>query len=118
MAVAVAICMKPSPTSGRRRKAATSWSFVHEVRTYVAPRGTLPVIDGDVFKPAWQKAPWSEPFVEIRGERDAPEGTGPTEAQKTRMKMMWDDRFLYVAVQDSIEQAVAVLPRALGLQHF
>lgn len=65
-------------------------------RRYTAIRGTPPTIDGDVFKDAWRSAPWSEPFLEIRG-ADAPDGTGPRPSQGTRMKMMWDDEFLYVA---------------------
>ncbi|CAE8713654.1 unnamed protein product, partial [Polarella glacialis] len=65
---------------------------------YLAPRGTVPTIDGDVFKSVWDRAPWSEAFMEIRGQKgDAPPGSGPSEAQATKMKMLWDDDFLYIA---------------------
>jgi len=64
-------------------------------RQYVAHRGTPPQIDADPNKDVWKHVSWSEPFVEIRGQ-DAPEGTGPSETQSTRMKMVWDDEFLYV----------------------
>lgn len=99
-ALAVAACAAVRAAQAsvtQKRRAASSWSFLYEVKQYVAHRGTPSTIDGDVFKQAWQRVPWSEPFVEIRGETDAPPGTSPTEAQRTRMKMMWDDEYLYVA---------------------
>lgn len=71
--------------------------FSQYPRQYIARRGTPEVIDGDLSKAVWQLAPWSEEFKEIRGDHDAPPGTGPTEAQSTRMKMLWDDDFLYIA---------------------
>mmetsp|Transcript_9097 Transcript_9097/g.26065 ORF Transcript_9097/g.26065 Transcript_9097/m.26065 type:complete len:383 (+) Transcript_9097:72-1220(+) len=70
--------------------------IAHVPKRYVARRGTPTAINGNVHKAEWERAPWSEPFVEIRGP-DAPEGSGPTPAQATRMKMLWDDDFLYVA---------------------
>eukprot|EP00928_Gymnodinium_smaydae_P029438 TRINITY_DN22178_c0_g1_i1.p1 TRINITY_DN22178_c0_g1~~TRINITY_DN22178_c0_g1_i1.p1 ORF type:complete len:432 (-),score=100.07 TRINITY_DN22178_c0_g1_i1:31-1290(-) len=73
-------------------------------RQYVAPRGTPEAIDGDVFKASWQRAPWSEPFLEIRGAHDAPPGTGPRPGQATRMKMMWDDTHLYIAALMDLEE--------------
>jgi len=54
------------------------------------------VIDGDLNKDPWTSAPWSEPFLEIRG-ADAPPTTQPRTGQKTRVKMAWDEDFLYVA---------------------
>eukprot|EP00933_Yihiella_yeosuensis_P052539 TRINITY_DN5063_c0_g2_i1.p1 TRINITY_DN5063_c0_g2~~TRINITY_DN5063_c0_g2_i1.p1 ORF type:complete len:424 (-),score=95.92 TRINITY_DN5063_c0_g2_i1:447-1718(-) len=91
-AAAVAALIAASRNSRRGLRA-----FARYPRQYVARRGTIQKIDGDVFKPAWERLPWSEPFVEIRGEKDAPEGTGPTSSQETRMKMMWDDEYLYIA---------------------
>eukprot|EP00971_Amphidinium_carterae_P041386 812511-Amphidinium_carterae.1 len=73
---------------------------MHEARHYIAPRGTPEVIDANLEKAVWQRVPWSEAFVEIRGD-DAPSGTGPSVEQSTRMKMCWDDDFLYIlAVMD------------------
>lgn len=75
------------------------WALVPPA--YVAPR--LPsdqaplTIDGNLDKPAWALAPWSSPFGEIRGRADAPEGSWPTPQRRTRMKMLWDDDYLYVA---------------------
>lgn len=83
-----------------RRRAARNKlppGYAQYPKQYVARRGTPPVIDGDVFKECWEKVPWSEPFGEIRGPADAPKGTGPTAAQATRMKMLWDDKYLYIA---------------------
>ena len=80
-------------------------------QTYVAcrlPPSSPPLrIDGDLSKPEWAEAIWSEPFDEIRGQ-DAPEGTRPSTAQRTRIKMMWDDTFLYVgAIIESDREVVS-----------
>ena len=78
---------------------------------YVArrlPPGAPPLsIDGDLEKPAWTEVEWSEPFGDIRGPADAPADAQPTRAQRTRMKMRWDDEYLYVAAQ--LESDFAVL---------
>lgn len=89
------LILRARRTTSRRRD--STWSFIYQVRRYIAARGTPPAIDGDVFKAVWEKVPWSEPFMEIRGEADAPPGTQPTEAHRTRMKMLWDDEYLYIA---------------------
>ena len=74
---------------------ALHWSMYP--RHYIAPRVSKPlVIDGNIEKPEWQAVPFSEPFDEIRGKEDAPDGTHPPESCQTRMKMMWDDDFLYI----------------------
>ena len=44
-------------------------------------------IDGRLSEPAWSAAPWSDPFVDIDGTRRPP--------LATRVKMLWDDEFLY-----------------------
>jgi len=61
-------------------------------RGYVCMRAPEPiVIDGSIDKPVWQKARWSDVFLDI-------EGPGrPVPRFKTRMKMLWDDQFLYIA---------------------
>ncbi len=48
-------------------------------------------IDGKLDDAAWRAASWSDPFIDIDGVRQ------PTLA--TRMKMLWDDEFLYVAAE-------------------
>jgi hypothetical protein len=52
-----------------------------------------PVIDGKLGDPAWQAVPWSDDFVDIEGDKK------PRPRQRTRMKMMWDDDYLYIAAQ-------------------
>ena len=63
-------------------------------RSYDAPRVELPpAIDGILDDAAWQAAPWTEPFIDIRGEdRPAPQWD-------TRAKIAWDDDYLYVAAR-------------------
>jgi hypothetical protein len=50
-------------------------------------------IDGKLDDEAWKKANWSEPFADIQG------GTFPTPEFDTRMKMMWDQEYLYIGVK-------------------
>eukprot|EP00929_Paragymnodinium_shiwhaense_P078730 TRINITY_DN40829_c0_g1_i1.p1 TRINITY_DN40829_c0_g1~~TRINITY_DN40829_c0_g1_i1.p1 ORF type:complete len:456 (-),score=109.69 TRINITY_DN40829_c0_g1_i1:21-1289(-) len=75
------------------------WNKVYAFypKQYTARRGTIKRIDGDVFKDEWEAIPWSDVFEEIRGPMHAPVGSYPTDKQSTRMKMMWDDRYLYIA---------------------
>ncbi|MDB6078794.1 MAG: hypothetical protein JWO82_2541 [Akkermansiaceae bacterium] len=54
---------------------------------------TAPRIDGDLSDDAWDKAPWSSDFVDIRG------GSAPAPRYRTRMKMLWDDKALYVCAK-------------------
>jgi hypothetical protein len=66
-------------------------------RKYVCARAAGEVvIDGRLDEPAWQAAPWTEPFVDIRG------AGGPPPRYETRARMLWDDRYLYVgaAIQE------------------
>ena len=53
---------------------------------YRAPTPLL--IDGRLTERAWSAAPWSHRFVDIDGTRRPP--------LATRVKMLWDDEFLYV----------------------
>ncbi|KAG1668749.1 hypothetical protein FOA52_014295 [Chlamydomonas sp. UWO 241] len=54
--------------------------------------GAAPTIDGRMDDPAWEAAPWSEAFSDING----PEKLVPRHA--TRMKMLWDDQYLYIGL--------------------
>ena len=64
------------------------------VRAYHSPRAPIPpIIDGDLTDPAWQPAPWTDPFVDIRG------GDWPAPAWTTRAKIAWDDAHLYIAAE-------------------
>ena len=58
---------------------------------YRAPRA--PRLDGSLDDAAWRAAPWSPPFVDIQGDAQ------PAPRFRTRMKMLWDDRCLYVGAE-------------------
>src|SRR5262249_17686687 len=61
---------------------------------YVCYRALLPpIIDGRLDDLAWEKAPWSDDFVDIEGDKK------PKPRFRTRMKMLWDDQYLYVAAE-------------------
>jgi len=63
-------------------------------RGYVCHRATSPVtIDGRLTDPAWADAPWTEPFVDIEGDKQ------PKPRFRTRVKMLWDDAALYIAAE-------------------
>ena len=65
---------------------------------YVAPYTNTPIeVNGNIEKDEWASVPWSYDFDDIRGEDDAPSDERPSLECRTRMKMMWDDDFLYIA---------------------
>ena len=61
-------------------------------RHYIAYRSSGQIkVDGRLDEPSWQRAEWTEYFVDI-------EGSAKLRPRfKTRAKMLWDDAFLYVA---------------------
>lgn len=59
-------------------------------KRYVCSRATPDQRTGRCAAPAWELAPWSDPFVDIEGDAK------PRPAYETRVKMLWDDKFLYV----------------------
>jgi hypothetical protein len=63
-----------------------------EPREYACHRAPSPVhIDGRLDDPPWRTAPWTADFVDIEGPRQ------PRPRFRTRVKMLWDDQYLYVA---------------------
>ena len=61
-------------------------------RQYICGRATDAVtIDGRLNDSAWSQAPWTDLFVDIEGE------SKPVPRFKTRVKMIWDDSFFYIA---------------------
>ena len=63
-------------------------------RLYEAPMASsAPVIDGDLGDGAWRDAPWTESFVDIRGE------DWPDPQWDTRARLTWDACCLYVAAE-------------------
>jgi hypothetical protein len=61
---------------------------------YECRRAAHPLkIDGRMDEPEWQRAPWSDDFLDIEG------AAKPAPRFRTRMKMLWDDEYLYVAAE-------------------
>jgi cellulose/xylan binding protein with CBM9 domain len=50
-------------------------------------------IDGRLNDAAWNRAPWTGPFVDIQGAKQ------PRPRFRTRAKMLWDDEYFYVAAE-------------------
>ncbi len=74
------------------------------MRHYVCHRATsLVEIDGDLTKAVWGSAPWSEEFVDIEGDLK------PKPRFKTRVKMLWDDKFFYLGAELEEPQVWATL---------
>ena len=75
-----------------REQAASPWKPRPHPRGYVCYRATKPpAIDGKLDDPAWQTAPWSEPFVDIEAK--------PKPPLRTRMNMLCDDSHLYIGAE-------------------
>lgn len=75
---------------------AQTWDAMRDLtpRGHLVHRATeAVVVDGRLDDPAWQDAPWTEPFVDIEGDRQ------PTPRFETRAKMLWDDDHFYLGVQ-------------------
>ena len=61
---------------------------------YTCCRTTRPlIIDGNLGETDWQRAAWSEAFVDIEG------GWKTRPRFNTRVKMLWDDHYFYIAGQ-------------------
>jgi len=64
-------------------------------RHYICGRTTGPMtVDGKMDEPSWAKAPWTQYHLDIEGQMR------PIRPKfNTRSKMLWDDRYFYVAVR-------------------
>ncbi len=61
---------------------------------YVCARAPqAPTIDGRLDDPAWREAAWTDPFVDIEG------AVRPDPRFLTRARMLWDERYFYVAAE-------------------
>jgi hypothetical protein len=61
---------------------------------YICYRAGEPItIDGILNEPAWGKAEWTNYFVDIQGYGK------PVPRFSTRVKMLWDDNYLYIAAE-------------------
>jgi hypothetical protein len=62
--------------------------------SYERHRATTPIqIDGKLDDPAWKQAKWTSDFVDIQG------AGMPAPRFRTRVKMLWDDKYLYIAAE-------------------
>lgn len=50
-------------------------------------------IDGDVYDDVWRSIPWSDFFIDIEGKNN------PKPYLDTRMKLLWDDNYLFIAAE-------------------
>lgn len=62
-------------------------------------------IDGQINEDAWRAAPWTDDFVDIEG------GAKPKPRFRTRVKMLWDDNFFYVAAEMEEPHVCATLTK-------
>ena len=61
---------------------------------YYSYRAPAPiVVDGQVEGGEWDEAEWTEDFVDIEGDKK------PLPRYRTRIKMLWDDEYLYIACE-------------------
>ena len=61
---------------------------------YVAYRTTASVwVDGQLDDVAWKSAPWTDAFVDIEGDAK------PRPRYETRVKMLWDQIYLYIGAE-------------------
>ncbi len=62
--------------------------------TYDCHHTAQPIhIDGKLDDPAWQRAAWTTDFVDIEGDAK------PKPRFRTRAKLLWDDKYLYIAAE-------------------
>ena len=52
-----------------------------------------PKLSGRLDDPVWRDAPWTDPFVDIEGDKK------PKPSHETRVKMLWDSEFLYIGAK-------------------
>ncbi len=65
-----------------------------EPHTYVVYRTGVPLkIDGRLSELPWKAAPWTQDFVNISGNPSKPP------RQHTRVKLLWNGKYLYVGIQ-------------------
>ena len=63
-------------------------------KTYECRRATAPIkIDGRLDDAAWSKAEWTDDFIDIEG------AAKPKPRFRTRVKMLWDDEYFYIAAE-------------------
>ncbi|HJZ54975.1 MAG TPA: carbohydrate-binding family 9-like protein, partial [Gemmataceae bacterium] len=92
LVLAVALAAPPG-RSAPPTDAEMTGPFPHP-KGYVCHRAAAPpLIDGALTDEAWADAPWTDPFVDIEGDRK------PAPRYRTRVKMIWDDEALYIGAE-------------------
>jgi hypothetical protein len=63
-------------------------------KSYIMYYSAQPLnVDGKLDEQIWNETPWTENFMDIEGEAK------PAPLYRTRVKMLWDDKYLYIASQ-------------------
>ena len=75
---------------------AEDWEKMRRIvpRSYVCARATSAIkVDGKLNERAWKSVRWSQVFLDIEG------SAKPIPRFRTRMKMSWDDEYLYIGAR-------------------
>lgn len=75
--------------TGKGAAAQVNWDYTSP-RGYVACKVQQSLVIDGIPEKAWENAPWSDAFNDIEG------ANKPKPRFQTRMKMLWDDQYLYV----------------------
>jgi hypothetical protein len=85
-AVLVVILQRPTPAAADERYEPPRGYVCHRADGVIA-------IDGKLDDAAWQAVPWTEDFVDIEG------ALRPPPRYRTRVKMLWDNEYFYIAAE-------------------
>lgn len=90
LGISTVICAQPFQNEYGMQHPAIKFNPKHYV-CYQAKSALT--IDGNLNEPSWEQAPWTDYFQDIEGDKK------PSPRFKTRAKMLWDDKYLYVAAE-------------------
>ncbi len=83
-----------SPEVGMDKARIPEPAIPFDPRDYVCCRPSAPLrMDGILDEACWRKAEWTEDFMDIEGDLK------PKPRFRTRVKMLWDDDFFYIAAE-------------------
>ena len=93
-----AICFVLAVVTSRNSQAQSLFSGYEsqftKPKSYTLYQAEAPLkIDGELSEVSWTETPWTEYFIDIEGDTKA------APAYKTRVKMLWDEKYLYIAAQ-------------------
>ena len=91
--IAIVFCLLPVFTKAQYFNDIYENLFVPS-RNYIVNKSGGPIlIDGKANEPSWSRAVWTDDFVDIEGFRM------PEPALRTRVKMLWDNNYLYLLAE-------------------